>query len=119
MTDCKPLHTSATMGKLKVQVRVQLGVGYPGEGRARARSRRLDRPSPQGEPALPAGEPDGIEETAPGASRGRPAISLAMTSSARETELNLAPARGATAVDRLVARPRRRTGGAPLSRVGD
>jgi len=36
VTDCKPLHTSATMGKLKVQVRVQLGVGYPGEGRARA-----------------------------------------------------------------------------------
>ena len=85
MTDCKPLHTSATMGKLKVQVRVQLGVGYPGEGRARARSRRLDRPSPQGEPALPAGEPDGMEETAPEGSRGRPAISLAITSSARET----------------------------------
>src|SRR3954465_1413594 len=100
VTGCKPLHTSATMGKLKVQVRVQLGVGDPGEGRARARSRRLDRPSPQGEPALPAGQPDGMEEPAPGASRARPAISLAMTSSARETGSTSRPRRAIT-VDKL------------------
>src|SRR5690348_15052355 len=89
---------------------VQPGARYPGEGRARARSRHLDRPSPQGEPALPAGEPDSMEETAPGGSRGRPTIPPATTSSASETGSTLRPrARGRP------SRPPGRCGKVPAS----